>query len=376
MNVRYISTQAQLSELIEFITSKPQENLVALDTEFERRTTFYPKPALLQLAFAHTIFLIDVVELPKLDALFEVLTHKLIVMHACREDMEVFRELSACRLSRIADTQVAAALLGYESQLSYQKLVESLTNKVLDKNETCSDWLQRPLSEEQIHYAADDVRYLIELFNFLYAQLKQKQREEWFWQDMDFVLEHIEEPLPQDYFERMKGLSKCSHAALYAAFDLILWREHLAREKNIPRGFLIKDNALLQIIRHYGAKAPASAKAFFQLEEVPAPFIKRYGDRVLALIQNSEATAEKQQAIEKLLQEPPVQAKAFAKVLKQKRTQLSEALNLNAEVLLSNRLLNALIDAVFLEARRENFSTILKPWRNDLFFETITSALK
>ena len=348
---------------------------VSLDTEFERRTTFFPKPALLQIELNNESYLIDPVSCSDFDGLFSALSETTVLMHACREDLEVFRIMSKVRIGDFFDTQIAASLAGFDSQISYQNLVYELLGVELSKAETCSDWLQRPLSQEQCQYAADDVVYLERVNSILRSKLEELGRLDWYQEEMRFLRSLTEEPAIDDYFYKMKGLGRLTQKQLEIAYELVLWRDGLAKGKNIPRGFIIKDKGLQQIIKSFGDHE-INKKLLYKLEDVQDSFVRRYADTIFALIEKGPSgSADSQKAISQTLRHLPDSSKKVKKELKQYRDSLLDQFNIKAEVLFSNRLLDQCLDALYFDVNDEwsseqfdtCFESILNAWRYNIF---------
>jgi ribonuclease D len=154
---------------------------IAVDTEFMRRNTYYPQVALLQLCVDDHAWLIDPLKISTLDALRELMLNPACtkILHSCSEDLEVFRHWLAVVPEPLIDTQRAAALVGQAFGLGYRALVAELTGVELDKGETRSDWLKRPLSESQCHYAALDVTELVPAWALLRERAQQQGRMDW-----------------------------------------------------------------------------------------------------------------------------------------------------------------------------------------------------
>lgn len=361
-----IQDQSALNDLVARMC---EGDVLALDTEFERRTTFFPKPALLQIQIANVSYLIDPLQCRELDTLFQVLSKNTLLMHACREDLEVFREMCAQPLYDFFDTQIAASLVGFDAQISYQNLVNELLGVSLSKSETCSDWLQRPLSKEQIHYAADDVIYLKEINNLLLEKLGSLDRVEWYQQEMRFLKSLVSSPAEDDYFIKMKGLNRLTKQQLLVCYEVVLWRDKLAKIKNIPRGFILKDKGLLQILKYIGQQE-ITISLLYRLDEVPPQFVKRYGAEMLALF-NTPPSLAASKALEKLTQELPDSSKAVKKNLKRFRDEQAKRLQIKEEVLLSNRLLDQLLDYLYFHCADISFENdciaILNAWRFNIF---------
>jgi len=185
--IHWVETQ---SDLLNWCTQWQQKKLLAVDTEFMRSQTYYPKAALLQVNDGENNVLIDPtanIDFSALKALFAdpAITKAL---HSCSEDLEVFHRIFSTVPVNILDTQIAAAALGYGFSIGYGKLVEAILKIELPKSETRSDWLQRPLSQSQISYAAVDVEYLYTLAELFITALEEKNRLHWVREDCDKLL--------------------------------------------------------------------------------------------------------------------------------------------------------------------------------------------
>jgi ribonuclease D len=362
----YVDTNEALQQAL---TKLAQANHVTVDTEFERRTTFFPKPALLQVGDGESIYLFDPLYIDNFDELFSCLKTKSILLHACREDFEVFRELSNITLNSVSDTQVAASLLGYDSQIAYQRLVESILGIELDKSETCSDWLERPLSDNQLSYAISDVLHLEPLFNNLLNRLQEKGREDWFVQEMQAMSSLLEAPKADEYFFKIKGIGRCNAEQLSFAYDFIVWRDELARRKNVPRGFILKDKALVQIIKSFGKHKDNDLNHLRKLPDVPHGFLKRHIPSLENILRSPLESEEKQAAITFVMWDEPSSAKQLKSLLKEKRNTISEELDIKENILLSNRLMSRIAEQVYFHknANAETLEKVMGTWRYDFF---------
>ena len=276
---RYIDSSAALAEAVSQCRSVA---VVALDTEFIRTDTFYPLPALIQVFDASTVFLIDPVAIDDLEPLKALLADDSVikVMHSCSEDMDVFARLLDVVPTPLVDTQIAASLAGLDFSISYQRLVEQLLNQPLEKGETRSDWLQRPLSEKQLQYAADDVLWLLEVYQSLMERLAQQQRSSWLEEESRRLLEDAHNPPPlEEYYLRIKSAWRLSGQSLVLLQMLCLWRERLAREHNVPRGRIASDSALYEIAR----SRPKDKSQLSRVKALKPANIRQYGSQLLAI---------------------------------------------------------------------------------------------
>ena len=225
---------------------------LALDTEFERSRSFYVRPALIQLCDGGDTHLVDPVKIDRWDPLVSLLDDPgiPIIVHSASEDLEVFERLWGSLPKSLFDTQIAASLLGLGYSLSYRALVQRLCDVDLPKSETRSNWLRRPLSSAQLEYARMDVVHLPSIYDSLEAALETKGRSAWMGEECARLLTRHRENQDVEYaylrFERSSRLRPRELGVLRA---LSAWREHEARKRDRPRGFVLRDEVLLAIAK-------------------------------------------------------------------------------------------------------------------------------
>ncbi len=244
--MQYISTQEELEA---FIDRARSSSVLAIDTEFLREKTYYAKLCLLQLATDDEVAIVDPFTVKSLKPLADLMTDPSIVklLHAAGQDLEIlFREVGVLP-KPVFDTQIAAALLGHTLQIGYAALVHSVCGVTLKKTDSFTDWSQRPLSESQIQYAADDVIYLPRIYDAMRKKLEDKGRLSWL--DNDF--EELSDPSnyredPRMRYRRLKRVASLSRKQLSAARELSSWREAEAIRRNIPRKWVLTDEQIVE----------------------------------------------------------------------------------------------------------------------------------
>lgn len=246
-----VDTQAALEQALQ--TLAPSE-FIALDTEFMRESTYWPQLCLAQIAGAHDTALIDPLA-PGIDLapLFELLANPAVtkVLHAARQDLEIFLHLAGRLPTPLYDTQIAAMVCGFGDQVAYDSLVAKLTGKQIDKGSRFTDWSVRPLSEKQLAYAADDVIHLRPAYERLKAKIERSGREEWVAEEMARLADpSVYVVDPQEAWRRLKPRG-AKPQMLNVLREVAAFREIEARNRDIPRNRLIRDDALIEIaIRH------------------------------------------------------------------------------------------------------------------------------
>lgn len=277
-----IQTQDQLAALCAALSTKPY---IAVDTEFLRDKTFYPQLCLLQIAAPGVdAVAIDPVGVPlDLAPVYELMANERVlkVFHAARQDLEIFYNLMGRVPSPLFDTQVAAMVLGYGDQIGYNALVQEVTGTVLSKSAQFTDWARRPLSDKQLTYALDDVIYLQAVYEKLHATLISKGREQWVFEEMEVLKNPKTYDTPvEDVWERIKIRSD-KPEVLAILRELATWREREARSRDIPRGRLVKDDALADIAMYM----PRDLEGLLRIRTLPGDVAKgKLGPILLGLI--------------------------------------------------------------------------------------------
>ncbi|MFZ5654567.1 MAG: ribonuclease D [Pseudomonadota bacterium] len=256
---------------------------LALDTEFMRTDTFHPRLALVQVSDGERVWLVDPLAIGDLTPLAGVLADPAVVkvLHSCSEDLEVLQRAVGCRPAPLYDTQVAAAMTGHGFSLSYGALVRRLLGIELDKQETRSDWMQRPLSAAQLDYAAADVRFLFPVYLRLAEDAARLHRAAWIDEEMArLAARAAEEPPPREQYLRVKGAGRLGRAELAALRELAAWREAEARHRDRPRGHIVNDAELLAL----AAARPAGRAALAAVEGLRPRVVREYGEPLLAAV--------------------------------------------------------------------------------------------
>ena len=291
---RWIGTSDDLSEALQLLSDS---DFVALDTEFMRERTYYATLCLIQAATPKACVIIDPLAIQDLTPLWQFLADRdrIKVLHSARQDLEVLSlaigrsandDPAAPRIpSRVPgpifDTQIAAALLGSPAQIGYATLVAERLNHSLPKGQTRTDWSQRPLTDEQLIYAADDVRYLVELYMNLRPELQSRGRLQWQNEETleleDSNLYRVE---PADAWRRLKGLDRLHPQQRATAKLLAEWREARAMRKDRPRGWILSDESL----RDIADSLPGTREDMERIRGLSSNFLRNRTDEVLELV--------------------------------------------------------------------------------------------
>lgn len=235
-----------------FILRAQSSSYLAIDTEFLREKTYYAKLCLLQIAIEGEIAIIDPFKISHLDKLAGLLINPEIVkiFHACSQDVEILYHETGVVPVPIFDTQVAAALLGKVQQASYSSLVSIYCGVSLPKKDSFTDWSRRPLTESQITYAADDVKYLPEIYHKMVEQLEKKNRLHWLDETFaDLSNPKLYEVDPRERYKKLRRVNQLDARQQAAAREFAAWRELKAQKLNIPRKWIVSDEQIVEACR-------------------------------------------------------------------------------------------------------------------------------
>jgi ribonuclease D len=356
-----IDTAEALTAFAESIAHQAE---IALDTEFMREKTYRAELCLVQIASGDKAVCIDPIALPDLSALVPALTgRKLVkVMHAARQDLEVMLPAVGL-LQPVFDTQVAAALAGFPAQIGYAELARRILGVELDKAHTRTDWTRRPLSAEQQAYALDDVRHLGALRARLLEQLAEKHRLGWLEEELGTLANadalRVE---PEDAWKKVKGLPPLDPQRQQLAQALAAWRERRAIERNRPRGWILDDVSLREIV----LRLPRSLDALAGLAEIQESVVRKCGEELLALVRDA-AIADPPPALPRR-ERPDPALLATVKRLAEVAAGVAAELSIGTEVLATRRELERLA------AGRRDVS-LLRGWRAEVVGQKLLSAL-
>jgi ribonuclease D len=245
----YVTDTESLAELVAQLRTS---SCVAIDTEFMRERTYFARLCLIQLASDDVAAIVDPLAISDLSPLQELLTdpHVVKVFHAGSQDLEIFYRLFGVATAPVFDSQVAATLAGFPQQVGYGALVKEVMGVTIDKGDTYTDWAKRPLSETQVEYALNDVRYLPEIRRRLMSEMEREGRIDWL--AADFA--RLEDPatyevVPLELWRRVKRVSSLNRRQLAVAREVTAWREIEAQRRDVPKRWVVGDESIIEIAR-------------------------------------------------------------------------------------------------------------------------------
>jgi ribonuclease D len=329
----YVDSGDALAHALDSLTVS---EFVAVDTEFMRESTYYPKLCLVQLATLEYCAIIDPFAFTDLQTLWAFLADRsrVKVLHAARQDLEVLAvDAPNLSLGPIFDTQIAAAMLGQSAQIGYGALVTLRLEHTLAKGHTRADWSKRPLSHEQLDYAADDVRYLAPLYVDLRAALERENRLDWMHQETR-PLERLDinKTEPQNAWRRLKGLDRLRPEQRAVAKLLAQWREELAIKHDKPRGWILADEALREIVE----RMPTDNGALEQVRSLPAGVVRRRGAELLQIVQQGIDAKDTEAGVRQPTRPEPEQLALVTKLMNFVRA-YADGMRISPELLATRR---------------------------------------
>lgn len=282
--VRLVERQPALDDACAAVAACSE---LPLDTEFARTETYRPKLCLLQVGTPREVFVVDTLAGLDMAPLWALLADPRVpkVLHAAKQDMEVFQLQFGALPGPLFDTQVAAGLLGYPPQAGYATLAEAELGVHVDKSQTRTDWSRRPLAPAQVAYAGNDVAHLPELAARLRERLRTLGREAWAEEDCAALLDpRLYGVRPEDAWQRLGGVEFQPVAVQARARRLAAWREQRADRADRPRQWILADQALMAIA---GAN-PQDADAIAALDVMPAGAVRNSAAAILAELRQAE----------------------------------------------------------------------------------------
>lgn len=344
---------------------------VAVDTEFMRVDTFYPKAGLIQIGDGKCAFLIDPLLTGNWQPLAELIEDRNVVkvLHACSEDLEVLLRLTGKLPQPLFDTQLAAGYLNLGFSMGYSRLVQEVLGIDLPKGETRSDWLQRPLSETQVSYAAEDAVHLAELFSALRARLSD-DKYAWVLEDgAELVAQLRREVQPDSLYREVKLAWKLSPQQLAVLRALCAWREREARLRDVPRNRILKEHALWPIAK----SQPTNLAALARIDDMHPRTLRQDGETLLQLIKHA-ASLPAEQWPEPLPEPLPIEASGILKQLRAVGQAEGQRLGIAPELMLRKKTLEALLKSGYPDGPY-TLPDSLRGWRRERMGQALLDSL-
>jgi ribonuclease D len=365
----YIQDEQQLVEICQQLAQSP---ILAIDTEFVRTRTYYPKLGLLQVCNGEILALIDPVAIADLSPFWQLLANKNIrkVLHACSEDLEVFLRAN-CKPENLIDSQIMMAFLGHGLSMGYAAMIKHFTEVELDKSESRTDWLKRPLTERQLAYAQADVDYLMQVYPEIVEQLTQKQLLEHAFEETNKLInKKFTAPNEELLYLEVKQSWRLNAQQLNRLKHLAKWRYNQAKQRDLPLNFVVKEATLVALAQRDITNVGAMAN----IDGIDILDVRHQGKAMLAILRQAANDDANQYptVIARLDQYPSY--KGIYKQVKNFINEVAGKTGLTIEILASKKQINKFLSWHFNINNAKQCATdvdFLQGWRFELFGETL-----
>jgi ribonuclease D len=373
MKPELIESSSQMDDLLERLKDV---TLLAVDTEFFRETTYYPQLALVQIATDSIVACIDPLAFDAKQALRTLLLDDRItkIFHSCSQDLEVLFYYLGEAPGAIYDTQIANALLTDHNQIGYASLVENELGTMLDKSQTRTNWLQRPLTQKQIQYAGDDVYYLYQLQHVLDDKLQLLGRKDWFDEESANLSDdkNTYQVATESLWKRVKGTTKLNRNKLAIVQAIATWREQLAQKTDKTRRKILADD----IVVNLAINPPENVQAIDKFIDRRYNFNQEEKQQLFAAI-TSAMQAPTEQCPDNRFSILDNEQKQMLKNLQQLVNKKAEELGISAAILSSRKELEKLVLSHHEPGKAQTSSlNILQGWRLQHIGQQLIDTLK
>ncbi|MDO6463627.1 ribonuclease D [Pseudoalteromonas carrageenovora] len=371
MQYQLIETQNQLNTFVEQIKSKP---ILAIDTEFMRRRTLYPEVALIQVFDGEHLALIDPLAELSLFDFWEILKDPAVlkVLHSPSEDIEVFQKYAGFVPAPLFDTQFALQLLGEGNCMGFALMVKELLGIEIDKSESRTNWLQRPLTKKQLDYAAADTFHLLPCYELIIERINKAELFDIVINESELIANKRAFQTPDELlYKDIKNAWQLKPHELAVLKELAVWRRNKAIRKNLALNFVLKEHNMTEIAK----RGPSSLNSLRQIPGVESMEVNRSGVEILKCIETAKATPEELHppVLKRLIDFPSY--KKVAKDIKQKVTKVAKEHNIPEDVMASKKQINQLISwnwkLTDVQKQKHIKPDLLSSWRYSYVKETL-----
>ncbi|ENV68498.1 MULTISPECIES: ribonuclease D [Acinetobacter] len=346
-----------------------QNSIYGLDTEFIKVDTLWPKLGVFQINVNDQVYLLDGTSL-NLSAFWEKLFQaQQNIFHACCEDIDlIYHYAQQKNLDNVFDTQVGMSFLGHGLQVSYQNALKTMLNVDIDKGQTRSDWLARPLSDEQLNYAANDVLYLMQLADKVQTDLKQNYLLDFAQEDCRNLTQEIGEETPLELLYQDVGNYRHSRRQLMQLQQLAVWREQMVKALNQPRSFILRNSTMLDLVE----KNPKNQFQLSTIKDLRAHIVREHGKTILDLI---KYLPDQSQWPLRMARPIRHSSKEVGENVEQVIQRAVQETQIPKEVLLRKKWLNALYQHVVFHNDEQDLPNYLLGWRYELLTKPLIEVL-
>lgn len=363
---QFIQQQKDLENILQLMNCT---SIYGLDTEFIKVDTLWPKLGVFQINVAEQVFLLDGTSLD-LSAFWEKLFKaQQNIFHACSEDIDlIYHYAQQKTLNNVFDTQVGLSFLGHGLQVSYQNALKQILDIDIDKDQTRSDWLARPLSPEQLSYAANDVLYLMDLSKTIQHQLAQKNVLDFALEDCRHLTYEIGQETPLELLYLDMGNYRHSRRQLMQLQQLAVWREKMVKALNYPRSFILKSSTMIDLVE----KNPRNHFQLCNIKDIRQNIVRDYGKTILDLLNCLPEQAEWPLRLVRPIRNS---SKEMSENVDQVIQAVVKETDIPKEVLIRKKWMHALYQHVVFHNDEQDLPNYLLGWRYELLTQSLIKVL-
>ncbi|XOV78745.1 MAG: ribonuclease D [Aestuariibacter sp.] len=366
MDFEYIDSDAALAN---FCQQASTAEFISVDTEFVRTRTYFPQCGLIQINDGRSVVLVDPLMIEQWRPLAVLLTDPNVikVLHSCSEDLEVFWRVLGIMPTPLFDSQFAAALLNMGPSIGYAKMVEDMLNIAVDKGESRTDWLKRPLREEQLHYAAKDVIYLHQIYPQLAEPLKQANKYQWVLQDSEVLSDKKQQALPPEYrYLTVKNGWQLQRQQLAVLQKLAAWRYEKAVVEDRALNFVLKETCLIEISR----RLPKHPSELHALHCITGKEVRLHGEELIAMV-DEVLNMDESHYPERIRRLVDIRAyKKVSQMIRNECQRIAEENDLPLELLASKKQVNQFLKWLWFDVEeckiQQSKPDLMRGWRYEL----------
>jgi ribonuclease D len=364
---QFIQQQQDLTPVLE---KMDRNEVYGLDTEFIKVDTLWPKLGVFQINVENNVYLLDGTTLDLTEFWNKLFRAQQNVFHACSEDIDLIYHYAQHKtLNNVFDTQVGMSFLGHGLQVSYQNALKQMLDVDIDKGETRSNWLARPLSPAQLSYAANDVLYLMNLSEKVKQELDSKSLLNFALEDCQHLTQEIATETPLHLLYQDIGNYRHSRRQLMQLQQLAVWREHMVKALNTPRSFILKNSSMIDLVE----KNPKNAFQLSGVKDIRQNVVREHGKTILDLVKFLP-----EQADWPLRMARPIRhsSKDVGEKIDHLIQNVVNETSIPKEVLMRKKWMNALHQHVVFHNDEQDLPDYLLGWRYDLLTQPLIQLLR
>ena len=363
---QFINQQTDLEHVLNLMQ---HTSTYGLDTEFIKVDTLWPKLGVFQINVNGQVFLLDGTTLNLDRFWFQLFQAQQNIFHACSEDIDlIYHYAQQKTLNNVFDTQVGLSFLGHGLQVSYQNALKQILDIDIDKDQTRSDWLARPLSPEQLSYAANDVLYLMDLSKTIQHQLAQKNVLDFALEDCRHLTYEIGQETPLELLYLDMGNYRHSRRQLMQLQQLAVWREKMVKALNYPRSFILKSSTMIDLVE----KNPRNHFQLCNIKDIRQNIVRDHGKTILDLLNCLPEQAEWPLRLVRPIRNS---SKEMSENVEQVIQAVMQETDIPKEVLIRKKWMHALYQHVVFHNDEQDLPNYLLGWRYELLTQSLIKVL-